>query len=197
MPITSNIYMPSGLIFTPALTSASVKSVQIEFEPSVGILARKVDKFGADIRSFKEPLRQAVRDIMIPSIRRNFDAGGRPRWVPLTLDTIKRKGGNSHPLVRGGSLRRTMGYQNIWRIDREKALIADLPQSVWYGKVHQAGGKGSHESFYDPVRRAHVNLGDDGAIPARPFVMIQRQDQIRIEALFKRWVRMRMKKAGL
>lgn len=189
------VSFPSGLILTEQLTQRNVK-VDLHFTPSVGILARKLDTLGANIKNFREPLKEAVRDVMIPSIRRNFDAGGRPKWVPLAAVTIARKRGDKRPLIRTGNLRRQMGYQKIWTIDREKAMITDLPQSVWYGKVHQAG-MGSHEAFYDPVIRQHVNLGDDGAIPARPFVLIQRQDQIRINALFNRWLAREIRNAGL
>jgi phage gpG-like protein len=190
--------MPSGLALVSGLgAEAHHVNIQLAFEPSVAILAARVDKFGADIRSFREPLRQAVKDVMIPSMQRNFDAGGRPRWVRLTKATIAQKGGNAAPLKRSGSLQRNMGFMSIWTFTRTQAYIADLPQRIWYGKVHQSGGKGTHEGFFDPVLKRTVNIGDSGAIPARPFIMIQRQDEIRIEALFKRWVAMRIRRAGL
>lgn len=189
------VSLPSGLIITEQLTQRNVK-IDLHFEPSVGILARKIDTLGLKVRSFREPLKEAVRDVMIPSIRRNFDAGGRPKWVPLAAPTIAQKGGDKRPLIRSGNLRRQMGYQKIWTIDSEKAMITDLPQSIWYGKVHQVG-MGFHEPFYDSVIRKHVNLGDDGAIPARPFVVMQRQDIIRINAVFNRWLARKIREAGL
>lgn len=184
----------SGLILTEQLTHAV--SVDLKFRPSIGIMARKLDTLGANLRNFKQPLKESVKDVVIPSIRRNFDAGGRPKWVPLAAQTIKRKKGDRRPLIRTGNLRRQMGYLKIWDIDNEKAMITDLPQSIWYGKVHQ-GGVGAFEGFYDPVIRQHVNLGDDRAIPARPFVMLQKMDMIKINAVFNKWLAREIRAAGL
>lgn len=189
---------PSGFSFL-TLTSGEMHHIttRIDFQPSPLLYAGKLDRFAADIRSFREILRQCVKDIVIPSIQRNFDAGGRPKWVPLAHATVVQKHGNTKPLKRSGTLQRNMGFMSIWTFTRTEAFIADLPDRIWYGKVHQAGAGGAFEHFYDPVIRRHVNLGDTGAIPARPFVMIQPRDRIRIEVAFKRWVAMRIKRHGL
>jgi phage gpG-like protein len=188
------VKLSGGLIVTEQLTQRQV-SLDLHFEPSVGILARKVDKLGIDIRSFRAPLRRAIKFVMIPSIRRNFDEGGRPAWQPLAEETILRKR-SEHPLIASGSLRRVMGYINTWHIDSEKAMITDLPSRVWYGKVHQAGW-GQAEMFRDPVTGRNVNVGDVGAIPARPFAVVQSEDIDNIERIFDEWLAERMIKAGL
>lgn len=69
-----------GLILTPNLGQGQVRSVQMFFTPSMGIMARRVDKLGLDIRSFREPLKRAIRNVVIPSIAENFAVGGRPSW---------------------------------------------------------------------------------------------------------------------
>src|SRR5690606_39821609 len=122
--------------------------VDLRFRPAVGLLARTVDKLGADIRSCRESLRRIVKEGMVPSIRTNCDVGGRPAWAPLASSTLEKKR-TSQILVETGALRRQMGFINTWTFDREKAMIVDLPQKVWYGKVHQAG-HGSAEMFDDP-----------------------------------------------
>lgn len=191
--------MVTGLIITPQLMQRQV-SIDLNFEPSVGILARKVDKLGLNIKSFRVPLHDSVKKVMIPSIRKNFDVGGRPKWVPLAMGTIAQKGGNTAPLIRDGSLRRQMGYIKIWHIDSEKAMIADLPQSIWYGKVHQAGlGGTTTVSVRNIATGAITNITEEseGGIPARPFVMIQKQDERGIERIFDQWLKMRIKMAGL
>lgn len=194
------VQMASGLILTPELFQRNV-TVDLNFEPSVGILARKLNVFGMSIRSFKEPLKQAVKDVMIPSIRRNFDAGGRPRWVPLQANTIVTKKGDKRPLIRTGALRRQMGYQKIWTIDSEKAMITDLPEAVWYGKVHQAGLGSTTNSIVRNISTGatHVIEGeaDFGSIPARPFVMFQRGDYTKIDRIFDRWVAKKARMAGV
>ena len=188
----------SGLIATPQLTQRNV-SIDLNFEPSVGIMARRFDKLGIDIRSFRVPLQRAVKQVMIPSIRQNFDSGGRPAWAPLSDFTVKKKG-NANILIDGGGLRHVMGQINIWTIDTEKAMITDLPQKVWYGKLHQAGyggtqtsiikntGTGKSESFIEGV---------GGGAPARPFVMIQNEDANAIDMVFTDWLGERIAAAGL
>lgn len=184
---------PSGLLISPELTQGMVVSMQIDFEPSVGIMARKIDKLGADIRSFRVPLTQAVREVMIPSIQMNFMKSGRPRWQDLSEDTWKQKHGKI--LIESGSLMQGMKSAGIWHIDREKALIPSLPQSIWYGKLHQTG-YGSAEMFRDPVTGDTTNVGGAGA-PARPFVVVQEEDAAKIDEIFNLWVGERVRAAGL
>lgn len=118
-----------------------------EFRPSLGIVAKDIDTFGADIRSMREPLQRSVRQVMIPSFRTNFSSGGRPAWEPLTAATIRMRKGASGPiLIRSGALLRTMSTQRIWTITQSSATIKDLPDKVWYGKVHQEGNAGGQFS---------------------------------------------------
>jgi phage gpG-like protein len=189
----------SGLIITPALMQRQVR-VELNFEPSVGILARKIDTLGLSLKSFREPLKESVQKVVIPSIRRNFDAGGRPKWRALTANTVAHKHGDSRPLIRSGQLRRQMGYLKIWTITTESAMITDLPQSIWYGKVHQAGlgemrsftvkniGTGAAETFTEE---------GEGGIPARPFVVLQRGDLTKIQRRFDVWLGKKVRAAGL
>jgi phage gpG-like protein len=96
---------------------------------------------------------------------------------------------------------------NIWSIDSERALISDLPDSVWYGKVHQAGyGGGSGQKtvriknistgLWDTFTEAGSEAGS-GEIPARPFVVLQPQDIENIERVFSDWLGERIAAAGL
>jgi phage gpG-like protein len=179
----------------------------MHFEPSVGISARKLDKLGIDIRSFREPLKRSIREVMVPSIRQNFDSGGRPAWVPLHDFTVKKKKGDARPLIRTGSLRRVATQMNIWTIDTEKAMVTDLPQSVWYGKVHQAGYEGnaggaSTKQLVNTATGAIIEIEDEGeagsgAIPARPFIVMQNEDVNNIDRVFTDWLGERIAAAGL
>lgn len=192
------VSLVSGLIVTPQLTQRNV-TIDLHFQPSVGILARKIDKLGLDIRSFREPLRRSVKEVMIPSIRTNFEQGGRPEWEPLTDFTVKKKGGDARPLIRTGSLMRMMGYINIWSIDSEKAMITDLPQNVWYGKVHQAGNATTKSYSVKNVSTGKsTTFTETGeGIPARPFVVLQNEDVDAIDRVFSDWLGERIARAGL
>lgn len=190
----------SGLTITPSLRAAQVMSVDMTFEPSIGIMARKVDKAGANIRSFREPLRRAIREVVIPSIQTNFAKSGRPRWADLAEGTWAQKFGGEKILIRTGALEKTMGQMNIWHIDSEKAMLTGLPQNVWYGALHQAGHGGSStftvRNIATGLSETHTEVGE-GGLPARPFVMLQPEDMPKIDAIFVEWVGERVRLAGL
>ena len=195
----------SGLIITPSLVQRQVR-VTLNFEPSVGILARKVDTLGLSVKSFREPLTDAVKKVVIPSIQRNFEAGGRPRWRALSANTLAHKAKAGHGgkgiLIRTGALKRQMSYINTWTINSESAMITDLPDKVWYGKVHQAGvgatqtfsvknvATGATETFTE-------ESDEQGAIPARPFVVLQKGDLTKIYRIFDVWLGKKIRAAGL
>jgi phage gpG-like protein len=197
------VKLASGLIVSEALTQRNVK-VDMHFEPSLGILARRFDTLGRNIRSFREPLRRSVLKVVIPSIRTNFEVGGRPKWRDLTANTLaarKYEGYGPTPiLVRSGMLRRVATQLNIWTIDAEKAMITDLPQKAWYGKVHQAGA-GATTTF--TVTNTSTGIEEtfeeegEGGIPARPFVVLQPDDIDDIEEVFMDWLEEKIAMAGL
>lgn len=188
-------------------------SFQFDFIPSIGIFAGKIDKLGVDIRSFREPLTRAVKEVMIPSIAANFEYGGRPPWPPLADATWATRGAlgwsGGGPLMLSGDLYKTMQQLNIWTITQQSATIRDIPQKVWYGKVHQAGagggGGGSVRKITMSGRSArkkgalYQNLGSGGDsgrgyvnIPARPFVLIQPEDHEAIIEIFEDWLQDRV-----
>jgi phage gpG-like protein len=176
--------------------------ITINFESTAGIFATKLDKLGMDIRSFREPLKRSVQQVAIPSIRVNFIKSGRPRWAELAPSTVAQKGGYMKPLIRTGALMRTMGYLNIWTLTKDRAFIADLPSSIWYGKVQQnGGGGGSRRSpgVLNPLtgKRGPDIIESGGGIPARPFVMLQDSDIPKIHKVFDDWLAERIARAGL
>jgi phage gpG-like protein len=194
-----------------------------DFKPSLGILARDVNKLGMDIRSFKEPLKRAIREVMIPSFRQNFDQEGRPAWEPMSEATmmIREREGTSGPLLnKTGKLKRVAQQQNIWTVTPESASIRDLPANVWYGKMHQEGFGGMGRrvkaelkrgvSLGEATRRAAEKLDREilsgsghttsgrGAInlPARPFIVFQEEDMDAVYEVFQRWLEERALRVG-
>lgn len=185
-------------------------SIDFDFKPSPIIMAGKVERFRMGIRSFHEPLKRAVKEVVIPSIGKNFDAEGRPvAWAPLaeaTLNTREAKGWSGGGiLLLSGTLRKVAMQQNIWTITQQSATVRDLPQRAWYGKVHQLG-YGSGGSAPEPARKAIKGRGgivkfvggrdSEGSrgisyIPARPFILIQDQDKSKIEHIFYEWLKER------
>jgi phage gpG-like protein len=114
-----------------------------EFKPSLGIVAKQLQAFGESLKDMREPLKKSVDDVMTMSLLENFMSGGRPAWEPLTYYTERRrKEANPMILVRSGALADVASSPRIWSIGATTATIRDIPQKVWYGKVHQAGSGG-------------------------------------------------------
>ncbi len=185
--------------------------------PSIGMVAKDIDRLGLDIRSYKEPLTRSIKQVMIPSIRKNFDAGGRPAWPELTADTIKIRGEAWPILRRTGKLRKAATQFNIWDVSSTSASVRRLPSTAWYGAIHQQGlggfsgfmsgakkslGRGASSS--DITRRAFemmdeargVGGGRAVEIPQRRFIMYQEQDLDDIQEIFLEWFLDRARKVG-
>jgi len=164
--------MAAGDFLTPSQIAASISKIRFdksieafEFRPSLGIVAKRIDRFGIDIRSMREPLKRSVQQVMIPSIRKNFTVGGRPAWEPLAASTIKQRKSAWPILVRTGRLRRGVTTLKVWSIGQTTATIRDLPERIWYGKVHQGGVEGSGTNagkwFAPYEKKAKELLGPD------------------------------------
>lgn len=153
-------------------------TTKFDFQPSPAIIAASIDKLGMDIRSFREPLKRAIKEVMIPSFRKNFTQGGRPSWQPLSDVTVELRGSATPILIRSGRLMRTMEQESIWTVTEEHAVIENLPQQVWYGMLHQSGN-----------RRKSVT-------PARPFALIQPEDEEKILEVFDNWFAERAARVG-
>lgn len=168
-----------------------------DFQPSVGIIAARVDKLGLDIRSFREPLKRSIQQVLAPSFQKNFTSGGRPdKWPGLAEYTLKRhekEGGSGKPLMKSKKLYKTMGQLNIWDLKSQSASLQSLPAKVRYGGIHQAGFGSNKLSGFDP-QAIMDSLMDNGpasasrSIPQRQFVMIQDEDYDGIEKVFSDWL---------
>lgn len=150
-----------------ALISFPILEITGDFYRDSLILAGDLDRLALNIRSLREPLTRAVKEVIIPSIRANFSAEGRPSWAPLALDTIRIRGASGPILNRTGILLRTATQFNIWKIDMDSAVIVSLDSKVKYAKYHQSGTKN---------------------MPQREFIKYQEHDEIEIEAIFYSWL---------
>lgn len=204
-----------GLGTRSGVTSAMAPTLGITFEPTLVIAAGRIDKLGVDIRSFREPLERAIKQVIIPSIGMNFDQGGRPEWEGHSAGTEEIRSRLRKPLgavlVTTGALKRGAMQFNNWKVGRGAAVMSDLPARVWYGKVHQKGYEG--KTMAARVKAAGGNaataltvaIGDALAsksrghvvppIPARPFVMLQPEDEDRITEVFIEWLGERVQAA--
>lgn len=137
------------------------------FQRDSKLLATDLDLAALSIKSLREPLTRSVKEVIIPSIRQNFDSEGRPGWEALAPSTVKRRG-TAHPILdEKGNLKKRATQINIWTIDRDSAAITGLDSRVKYAGYHQAG---------------------TSKMPQRPFVMYQEEDERAIEEIFYEFI---------
>lgn len=147
--------------------------VDVGFYPTLEVFGASIFEFGLDIRSFKEPLKRSIQQVVAPSFQKNFEVGGRPTWEPLAESTIEyktSKGFELSPLIRTRNLQKIAGQLNIWTITQFEAFVSQLPGAL-YGRFHQWGTM---------------------FMPARPFMNIQEEDQENIDAVFEKWIQERL-----
>jgi phage gpG-like protein len=120
--------------------------------PSLGIVARDMDRLALAIEDLKVPLARSILRVVIPSIRTNFAVGGRPAWQPLADYTVEVRGSAEPILFRTGRLREAATSWEIWDVGKTSATIREFPPDAWYGVIHQAG-IGGMKRYYEAARR--------------------------------------------
>jgi phage gpG-like protein len=150
-----------------------------------------VDRFGRDLTTLarstslgtRELLESAVREVAIPSIEANFQAGGRPPWEELaeaTLERRERAGFGDRPLIASGEGMAEALDRDRWRITRTEAVY---PGGGW------SAGPGASIRFHQEGAR-------DGHFPARPYVQLQPEDARALDRVGLAWVDGNLRGAG-
>jgi phage gpG-like protein len=167
--------------------ATSAAGIIFDFFPSLSILVNDFNNFGEDVRSYKEPLKRSVQQVIAPAIAQNFasESGGGDSWEPLAESTIATRaylGFSEGPILqRTGRLAKAAQQLNIWHIDREQAFVDNLPSRVKdYGYVQQFGGVAGRGSF----------------IPARPFLVVDEDAVDDIVDVFQNWIGERLSAHG-
>jgi len=163
----------------------------IDFDPEPIIVAAAFEKWSLDIRSFKEPLEKSVRQVLSPSLSKNFEVGGRPTWTPLSDITVKEKSRRGFsdpgaPLIRTRKLAKQVGYYNLWVINGpagEAYISSGKMEGVFYGVYHNFGMTGGG--------------ADEPGYPQREWAIIQTEDANEIEEIFFDWIEERARRAGV
>jgi phage gpG-like protein len=168
--------------------------IDVDIIPLPIILVGQFGELAAGVRSFHEPLKRSIQEVVIPSIKTNFDYNGRPPWAPLSGTTWAMRGETSIDsegnqiinqegdiLVRTGKLKRSAVALARWKITRDEAYAGgDWPATAWYGPIQQTGFVGGHGA----------------ETPARPFMLIQDEDVPKIEEVFVDWFKSRLAMSG-
>lgn len=156
----------------------------VKMLPQPWVLVRDFNVLGLSVQSFREPLEESVRRVVIPSILIGFISGGYGEWPEHADATTERWG--EHPLLTlTGKVRNAATAFARWQFTRTEAFMGNWPQHVGYGLVHQVGG-GPQSHSPDAF----------GEIPPRPFLELQEEDIPGIEEIFLNWVDRRLIMAG-
>lgn len=137
-------------------------------------LMNRVSKIRGNVKDVDKPMR-AAGVLMVGSIQKNFNAGGRPtKWPKLAASTVRqrRRGsgkGGVKPLMDTGRLRASHSFRMRSNgVEAGTNMVQAKRQHFGY-----PGGKGRGRS----------------KTPARPFVMFQEEDSDAIGKLFMRHIR--------
>jgi phage virion morphogenesis protein len=159
-----------------------------------GILDRKLGDMS--------PIMSHVADVLLYSVRKNFDAGGRPRWESLSesTKTVRKRKGQwpGSILVQIGRLRDSIvtAHGKDW---------ASVGTNVKYAKTQQFGaarGEFGTQTARIQQHRRKLKSGKAipvrehtrevttpwGDVPARPFLVVQDEDWTEIEDILLGWL---------
>ena len=141
-------------------------NMQIDVTGLDGVMTRlsAIERRMADLA----PAFDAIEPLLMRSISRNFDAGGRPGWAPRKKDVPW------PPLQRTGALRQSATSG----IDRRQALgigasVLELAATLSYAKYQQFGT---------------YSKGHPKGITPRPFVVFQSEDVPALTRIILLWV---------
>lgn len=130
----------------------------------------RVFRTGASISDFKPALKEIGSEVITPSIRQNFNVGGRPPWLPLAAATVEKKSrqGAASPtkiLVHTGALEQAAIDADRYKVSSTELKAA--PFGIRYWGYHQTG---------------------DG-VPQRVIMMLQAADRSKITRVFANYIR--------
>lgn len=171
--------------------------------------AKAIDTLGAGFRSFEKPLMTALRVVVVPAIKRNFDEQGRPRWQALSKATVYDRLIKGYPrgpiLDRSGRLKREAVKLNVWEYKANTLRFRGnyFTQKVPYAQFQQFGARLSTGG----VRKTHHLFTEVGApkgrfiettkrqitepkhiLPARPFIGLTVDEEAEIFGIFTAYV---------
>ncbi len=133
----------------------------------------------AGTNRMRQPLLRIAKEVLGPSINRNFAAGGRPeRWepsVPISTYRQKKRGGDEPTLWVTGKMKKAASAMKRFRVKQNTMTYGYFPPTVWFAMVHDNA---------TIARRANI--------PQRPFALIQSEDVEDIIRIFMEWIESRV-----
>ncbi len=202
----------SGVGFSNSITELG--GFNLFFKPSIAFTTAKIDQLGMSLESFKEPITKSILEVMKPSILENFTSGGRPKWDTLSKKTIAKRmkaGTGITILMETKNMFNNVTAAGNWAMSNTTAVYTGkaLNAAAPYAKYHQSGTGGKGKKIKREVfkkgdvrtikRGGNVSAqqiladiknrgGNYTGVPARPFLMFQEEDKIKIQAIFAEWL---------
>lgn len=139
-------------------------SIDPGFFRDIGAVLAAIDLLGEHLDDFDEPLTAALELVIIPSIAKNFEVGGRPKWAKLSTSWALRRIPGPILIQTGAMFQSTQAVAN-WTVSDDSVQLDGL--NIKYAPFHQYGTR---------------------KMPARPFVMYQPEDVEEIVQIFEIWV---------
>ena len=139
-----------------------IKVLKDEIQPMLVELKRRMGNLS--------PLMKNVGEMALTSIRKNFEAGGRPqKWPGLKLSTIKQREAQGHwpgkILIRHGVSGGLLGSIS-YKTQSDRVILS---ANKVYAAIHHFGGM--------------AGRGRKVTIPPRPYMLVQREDWEEVKRL--------------
>ncbi len=145
---------------------------------ALGMFSRDLADLGRDLagaNSMKQPLLDIAREVLAPSIDKNFKVGGRPsRWERSSPISAYRtlKGGESEPtLWVTGKMKRAASAFARFKVRENTMTYGYFPPTLWYAMVHDSASVSARAN-----------------IPHRPFALIQADDIPKMGDILMDWI---------
>jgi phage gpG-like protein len=140
-------------------------TIDIDVTPKPAIIVGGFYRAANAFTSFKDPIEQAIKEVILPSINNNFESEGIPPWEPLTDATYARRENPGMPILQQtGRLKNVATSIKPWTINNNEAfLLSNNLGEAFYGAIHESGAR---------------------FMPARPWSTISTLDEEKIEQVF-------------
>ena len=184
------------------IPKGGLSTLGLTMYPNPFLMAGQYEALGITIRSFREPLKRCVQQVVIPGIKNNFDTEGNNvgGWVELAPTTEEQRISQGYDpqypiLQRTKKLYRASQALARWTLTKDKAYVGPdaFATIAPYATVLQNGTSVTN-TVRTPATLVAAGLAEDKettyedvSLPARPFMMINPKDQPKFDQIFARW----------
>lgn len=136
-------------------------------------LLKRIGQMATDTKHVERPL-NAAGEYLVGSVKQNFRAGGRPKkWTPLAPSTLRRR---RRGKGRGGAKILIDTAKMMNAVDKR---VSTAGVSVGLNAVQ---ARRQHSGYPGGPGPGHAHT------PARPFLLIQPEDVVKIGSIFERHI---------